>query len=495
MADSDHPGEPTTLSTLLDRLVAARPDAVAVIEGEQSTDRADLSRRVAGLGAQLAQLGIARGGRVALWLPNGRDYLVAILAVARLGALAVHVNTRLGPAEVGDLLDRTGARGLITHPSLRAKRRDVVLRDLPILGDDEPLRTDGACPDLATSDADCLVYTTGGTTARPKLVVHRQRSIAAHAATVARVAGFDQPGSAYLAAVPLCGTFGNIGAMASLAGGATLVMMPGFDADEAARLIDRHRITHLLGDDRMIDRLADAGTYDSIRFCGAAAFGADARPALARGVAAGLMPRAIYGSSEVQALFALGDPAAEGWGAVTPVDPAARTVVVDDELRLAGPSLFDRYLDDDAATDAAREGGLFRTSDRATIQGNGFVFEGRMGDVLRLGGFLVSPLEIEAFLVRQPGVAEAQVVGIEGAENGGRGTAPFAFVVAQAGAGIDEAMLIAACTADLARYKVPVRIVAIEAFPTSTGPNGPKISRADLRRLAAEMQSQEEPVT
>lgn len=494
MADSDHPGEPTTLSALFDRIVAARPDAVAVIDGQQSTDWADLSRRVAGLGAQLTQLGVARGGRVALWLPNGRDYLVAILAVARLGALAIHVNTRLGPAEVGDLIVRTCARVLITHPSLRAKRRGVLPRHLHVIGDEEPLRVDGSCPDRATSDTDCLVYTTGGTTARPKLVVHRHHSIAAHALTVAPVAGFDQPDAAYLAAVPLCGTFGNIGAMAALAGGATLVMMPTFDADEAARLIDRHRITHLLGDDRLIDRLAAAGTYESIRFCGAAAFGADARPALARGVASGLKPRAIYGSSEVQALFALGDPAAGGWGAVVPVDPAARVAVIEDELRLAGPSLFDRYLDDDAATGAAREDGLFRTSDRGTVEGDGFVFDGRMGDVLRLGGFLVSPLEIEAFLTRQPGVAEAQVVGVEGAQNGGRGTAPFAFVIAHAGAGIDEAALIAACTADLARYKVPVRIVAIEAFPTSTGPNGPKISRADLRRLAADTPPQQESV-
>ena len=489
-AEPDHSGEPSTLNALFDRTVAARPQAIAVIEGGQATDWSALSLRVAGLSRQMAGLGVARGTRVALWLPNGRDYLVAILAVARLGALAVHVNTRLGPAEVGDLLARTHVRVLVTGEALRAKRRGVPLPDIRILGDDEPFQVGGACPDLASPDADCLVYTTGGTTARPKLVVHRHHSIAAHAGRVARAAGFDRPGAVYLAAVPFCGTFGNIGAMAALAGGATIVAMPTFDAAEAAALIDRHRVTHLLGDDRMIDRLAAAGDYDSIRFCGAAAFGADAGPALARGVAAGLGPRAIYGSSEVQALFAIGDPAARGWGAVTPVDPAARVAVTDDELRLDGPSLFDRYLDDAVATGAARADGLFRTSDRATLRDDGFVFEGRMGDVLRLGGFLVSPLEIEAFLARQPGVAEAQVVGIEGE----RGTAPFAFVVAEAGGTIDEAALIAACAADLARYKVPVRVVAIDAFPTSTGPNGPKISRADLRRLAAEASPRMEPV-
>ncbi len=472
-----------TLGALLARTVAARPTAVAIVEDGVATDWATFARLAEGLAADLAGRGIGRGGRVALWLPNGLDYLAAIVAVARLGALAVHVNTRSGPAEANDLLHRAQARLLIVHPSLDAKLRaltvtpDVMMADAVAVGE-------GSCPDQGQPDDDCLIYTTGGTTARPKLVVHCQRSIAAHAARVAQVARFDAPDAVYLAAVPLCGTFGNIGALAALAGGATLVMLPAFDADEASRLIRAHRVTHLLGDDRMVDRLAAAGPYDTVRFCGAAAFGADARPALAHGVAAGLHPRAIYGSSEAQALFALGDPAAGGWGAVTPVDPAARVALVEGELRLAGPSLFDRYLDDDAATDAAWQDGAFRTNDSATLDGQDFVFDGRMGDVLRLGGFLVSPLEIEAFLARQPGVAEAQVVGVE-AE---RGAAAFAFAVPRPGAAIDEPALIARCRAELARYKVPTRVVAIDAFPTSAGPNGPKISRAELRRLAAAMQ-------
>ena len=470
-----------TLNALLARAADARPDAVAVIERDAATSWAALARRVEGLAATLAREDVARGDRVALWLPNGGACLTAILAVARLGAVAVHVNPRFGVAEIGDLLARTGARVVITDAATRATRAALDLDGVRVFGDDAPVRFDGSRADRSAPDDDCLVYTTGGTTARPKLVVHRQRSIAAHALAVACAAGFDAPGAVYLAAVPLCGTFGNVGAMAALAGGATIVMQARFDAAEAARLIREHGVTHLLGDDRFVDALAGQGDLDSIRFCGAAAFGADARPALSHGVAAGLKPRAIYGSSEAQALFAIGDPASGGWGAVTPASPEARVAVAEGELRLAGPSLFDRYLNDPAAGDTAWAGGLFRTSDRATLTDGGFVFEGRMGDVLRLGGFLVAPQELEAFLSRQPGVAAAQVVGVEG----DRGAAAFAFVVAHAGERIDEAALIARCRENLARYKVPVRVVAIDAFPTSTGPNGPKISRAELRRLAA----------
>ena len=497
-----------TVSALFARTVARRGGDVALIDGAETLDWRTLDRRARGFAGQLQSLGIGVGDRVALWLPNGIDYVVAILAAARCGAVAVHVNTRFGAAEVGDLLSRTRAALLVTGTGFDAadfldtlaavarerlsSLRAVVARGAPVAPHGlqlVPPVFEGESEDLADVDGDCTIYTTGGTTARPKLVVHRQHSIADHAVAVASATGLDRPGATLLAAVPFCGTFGNVALMAAIAGGARIVCMAKFDGEEARALIRSEAITHLVGDDRMMARLAEAALsrgerYDSVRFFGVAAFGPDAGEALARGGEAGLRPQAIYGSSEAQALFAIGDPSGGGWGAVRPLDPAGGFALGGDadELLLQGPSLFDRYLDDEEATRAARVSGLFRSGDRATASDGGFVFEGRIGDVLRLGGFLVSPLEIEAFLQAQPGVALAQVVSVEGP----RGTAAFAFVVPDPGVVLDEAGLIARCRAMLARYKVPLRIVEVAAFPTSAGPNGPKISRAELRRLAAD---------
>jgi fatty-acyl-CoA synthase len=84
------------------------------------------------------------------------------------------------------------------------------------------------------------------------------------------------------------------------------------------------------------------------------------------------------------------------------------------ELWIDAPSRFVEYLEDPAATARAFDAaGMFRTGDLGRLAGDGFVFEARIGDAMRLGGFLVSPEEIEAVIQAQPGVAGVQVVGLE----------------------------------------------------------------------------------
>jgi fatty-acyl-CoA synthase len=100
---------------------------------------------------------------------------------------------------------------------------------------------------------------------------------------------------------------------------------------------------------------------------------------------------------------------------------------------------------------------------------------------MRLGGFLVSPEEIEAVIQAEPGVASVQVVA---AANGGADPVPVAFVLPANGAALDETALRKRCRERLARFKVPERIVTLDAFPTVDSPNGPKIQRVRLREMA-----------
>ena len=103
------------------------------------------------------------------------------------------------------------------------------------------------------------------------------------------------------------------------------------------------------------------------------------------------------------------------------------------ELWIDAPSRFIEYLEDPAATARAFDAaGMFRTRDLGRLAGDGFVFEARIGDVMRLGGFLVSPEEIEAVIQAQPGVAGVQVVA---ASNGESDPVPVAFVRPTAGTG------------------------------------------------------------
>lgn len=494
---------PGTLTDLIETTAARRPDAPA-LPGLSWAQAAAEVRRLAG---GLARQGIGPGDRVALFLPNRPALVLLLLALARRGACAVLLNTRFRAAEVGPLLARA-------RPSAIALARDfapvdaaAILAEVPqaaraslrfAIGADGlgegtvaglpaiPLAAlaDGAeAADVASPDAECLTFTTSGTTAGPKLVLHRQRSIAAHAAELAPRIGTDAPGAAFLAAVPLCGTFGLAAAMAALAGGAAIHPMERFDAPAADALIRRHGITHLVGGDDLLLMLAEAAggrPYAPFAFTGFANFHGNAARVMEASARLNLAVRGVYGSSEAQALFALQDPAgphAAVGGGIPASAEAGFAVAPDGELLLRGPSLFDRYLGDAAATARARtEDGWFRSGDLAAPQPDGgFAFQTRAGDALRLGGFLVAPEEIEGFLAAQPGVTAAQVVA-----HGGRAVA---FVIP--GPGFDAAALMAACAASLAKFKLPARIVPLDEFPTTDGPNGRKVQRARLRELAA----------
>ena len=194
--------------------------------------------------------------------------------------------------------------------------------------------------------------------------------------------------------------------------------------------------------------------------------------------------------SEVQALFSLRDPTGEVSDRSRPggtlVSPDAAYRIVDGELQLRGPSLFAGYLAeggaaiDDELTDRHFDDGWFRTGDLATSDGErSFEYVARVGDVLRLGGFLVSPVEVETALLQIPGIHGAQVVAVDRPG----GARPVAFVLAPHG--VDEAAAIEHCRHRLARYKVPVRVIAIDEFPSTASANGTKIQKNKLRQLAA----------
>ena len=509
----------THLSELLAATVARAPHGRAIADERDALDWSAFAARVEGYAGLLTGHGVKAGDRVALWLPNSADYLALVFALARLTATAVHVNTRFRATEVGYLLARSQASVLVTDFSFapvdfarifgdiptsdRAGLRLVVSRGgaegeiagLPVTA----LRAEGAAADVAYPDAPCLTFTTSGTTSGPKLVLHTQRSIAWHASDVTRALAMEAPETRVLAAPPLCGTFGLALALAAVAAGAPIHTMGQFDGARTEALIRRHRITHTAGGDDMLARVCDAAAgkpFDSLVWTGYASFTPNAVAHVARADALGMRPRGLYGMSEVQALFAHAPDARRMVDGGAPASPGAEIAIrdpgtgadlpegADGELCLKAPSLFAGYLgNEDATRRAFWPDGFFRTGDLAAMVAPGFVYKMRLGDGLRLGGFLVAPEEIEGFLQKQPGVAGAQVVAAER----DRARVAFAFVTAKPNERPDETRIIAACKASLARYKVPARVVTLDAFPVTESPNGVKIQRAKLRDMADAM--------
>jgi fatty-acyl-CoA synthase len=143
------------------------------------------------------------------------------------------------------------------------------------------------------------------------------------------------------------------------------------------------------------------------------------------------------------------------------------------------------YLGNEPATSAAfTDDGYLRTGDLATLTNDeGFIHVGRMGDAMRLSGFLVDPLEIEQVLLEDSSLRAAQAVDVVTPA----GRRPVAFVIPVDGTSPDETALIAHCRAVLAPFKTPIRIFGVDAFPTIDGPNGIKVQRHQLRARAQEM--------
>ena len=454
-------------------LFAASPSTIVFDDGSSWTapELAAAASDVAGwLGAQ----GVVTGDRVAVRMNNRLDYVRALLGCALTGAVVVSVNTRYSADEVDELVTRSGAV------------RTVEAGDLPPTAPPSgPASHDG----MSRADSPFVVFTTSGTTSRPKLVLHHQRSHVEHAVDVAASAGY-RTDDVVMVAMPLCGTFGMSSLLAAVAGGSR-VLVTDYDTADTARLIERERVTCLNGSDDMFHCLLEHGTdLSSIRLGGYARFNTSLDGIVARAEAAGCRLVGLYGMSEVQALFAMRPPDSavvdreRAGGRLS--SPRAEYRIVDGELQLRGPSLFAGYLAEGGAeVDAELTArhvveGWFATGDLATADDDGFEYVTRMGDVLRLGGFLVSPAEIEGVLTTLAGVAAAQVVAVERPQ----GARPVAFVVAEAGAAVDEHEAIAACRDRLAIYKVPIRVLTVEEFPTTASANGTKIQKTKLRELA-----------
>lgn len=531
MAAHNSKMSPDTLTHFIDELAGSAGDEVAIDYDGRAIGFAELAERGRRLAAGLAGLGVGAGDRVAVWLPNVPAWLELLFACARLRAIALAVNTRYRASEVEDIVGRSGARLLVLWPGFKdidflGMLGEIGGAALPALetvvlygeggrtgGGDPPGGRRavsygdlaGAAPmqgDEAEPGAGCLIYTTSGTTSKPKFVCHSQAGLVRHARAVAPAFGYDAPDAVLLQALPLCGAFGMSQALAGLAGCRPMVMMPSFEGAQAAALVRDKRVTHMNGSDemylRMLQTRSEARPFPSLRKCGFAAFNSDPAELVALGDRRGVPLVGLYGMSEVQALFSVrpvDGPAQTrmrgGGVAVSPQalirarDPQSGRILAPGErgeIELRSPGMMKEYFANPAATrQAFTADGFLKTGDLGFTEADGgFTFLARMGDVLRLGGYLVAPEEISAFLEEHEGVASAQVVGLDGA----RGTRAVAFVIPAPGSEFSEAALSAYCAKGMARFKVPARIFTVAEFPVTQSANGVKIQRGKLREMA-----------
>src|SRR5215472_2754212 len=498
----------------LQRAAYLYPDRVAVVDGGQRYSYTELAERSWRLANALRAAGLGKGDRVATLLFNSSAMLEAHFGVPAAGGILVAVNHRLASAEVGYILQHSGARYLLLDAGLEQLAAPLELAGVTVIrcantggpGDPYEELLAGASPARPTSwleheEETISINYTSGTTGRPKGVQYTYRGAYLNALGEVIVAGLSAD-SAYLWTLPMFHCNGWCFSWAVTAVAARHVTMRAVDPQRVWELIDGEGVTHYNG----------APTVQLMVLNHPRAHRLD-RPVTAMVAAAPPSPRLFARMSELNFRVVHVYGLTETYGPVTvcpeqetwhelPLAERARYLarqgqayptsdlvrVVDEQMNdvpqdgatmgevvMRGNNVMSGYFHDEAATSKAFAGGWFHSGDLAVWHPDGNIeLRDRGKDVIISGGENISSIEVEQTITGHPAVLECAVIGTPDPRWGER---PKAFVTLNEGAAATPDEIIAFCRERLAHYKCPDAVEFGTLPKTSTG----KIQKFVLR--------------
>lgn len=477
-------------------------DASAIRDRGESWSYAQLWQEVRIAASALLVRGVGEGSRVAIWAPNGREWIVAAIAVQTLGGAIVPLNTRLKTIEATDILRRTRCQLLFAAGDFLGTDYAAMLAgaDLPDLAEiividrdwdafrstgngDDP-RVDVAL-DALTADHVSDIMFTSGTTGQPKGVVTTHGRIIPMFADWIEMVGLER-GDPYLIINPFFHSFGyKAGWVAAMLAGAVIVPMAVFDVDRAIQHIEQDRIAFIPGAPTIYQALLTAlegRSFDSSSLKSAMTGAATVPPSLIRRMLDELgFDRVLtgYGMTECTTITSCrpGDPpelVAQSCGKAIDglelkiADDAGAPLAAGEtgEICVRGYAVMAGYLDDPVATaEAIDSEGWLHTGDIGTMDAAGYVrITDRKKDMYISGGFNCYPAEVEKLMASHPDIASVAVIGIADELMGEVGRA---FVVLRPGRSATEADMLTWTRATMANYKAPRSIVFVDQLPTN----------------------------
>lgn len=483
--------------TLAHLLETQPDDAVALIEGDQSTTYAELRDLVARTRAGLVAAGLAPRDRVAVVCANQRAAVVGVLAATSAGMIAVLLDPGAAPAERREQIETVGAAHVLTgrpidddlHIPVSSPAGAAVMGTDP-LPEGDPVPAAEPAPD----DVAVMLFTSG-TAGSPKAAMLSHHNLTSNQDALMATEGssIDQDTVA-LATIPISHMYGfNISLLTTLRAGGTVVLCDGFDPQTCAAQVAAHDVDLIAGVPPMWRALIDSDVPDDA-FAGVTrmASGASAlHPRLWQEFKDrfGIELQEGYGLTETSPVVTshVGIPVRPGTvGRPAPgvevkvVDHDGREVPFDDsgEIKVRGPGVFLGYWENEEATKAILDddGWLF-TRDIGVFSEDGYLaLVDRAKDLIIVSGFNVYPFEVETVLVQHPKVDHAVVIG---RDDDRRGERVVAFVTVPPNSPppeLDE--LVAFCRERLARYKCPTELEVVTELPIGTS------GKAQRRKLS-----------
>lgn len=518
---TDVPVLEETIGANFERMVAAGPDADALVEvatGRRWT-YVELDAEVDAVARGLMALGVAKGDRVGIWAPNCAEWVMLQLATAKIGAILVNINPAYRTHELAYVLKQSGIRTLVSATAFKSSDYVTMvaevqadcpaLKDIIFLGtlDWDQLHTEqvgeeqlrARIAELSNTDPINIQYTSG-TTGFPKGATLSHRNILNNGFFVGGLINFDR-GDRVCIPVPFYHCFGMVmGNLGALTHGAAIVIpAPGFDPGITLATVEAEQCTALYGVPTMF--IAMLGHPDFAGFD---------LSSLRTGIMAGsvcpveVMKRVVadmhmaevaicYGMTEtspVSCQTLVDDDLERRTATIGRVHPHLEVKIVDPdtgetvergqsgEFCTRGYSVMLGYWNEEAKTaEAIDSEGWMHTGDLAVMRADGYcAVVGRIKDMVIRGGENVYPREIEEFLYTHPDIDDAQVIGVPDAKYGEE---ICAWIRMKPGrAPLDAEAVRAFASGKLAHYKIPRYVHVVEEFPmTVTG----KIRKVDMR--------------
>ncbi len=514
----------------LPRAAEIYPQRVAVVHGKQRITYAQFFERAKRLASALARRGVKRGDVVSAMLPNVPAMLDAHYGVPMLGAVLNAINTRLDAETVAYILEHGEAKVFITDrvfagvvgPALKKLKKAPLVIDV-----DDPLYTGpgdrlgaveyekfiaGGDPKFAWSlpqsedDPIALNYTSG-TTGRPKGVVYHHRGTFLE--SLGNIVAWAMPAHpVYLWTLPLfhCNGWCYPWSVTAMAG--THICLRAVDPALIFPMIVEHTVTHMCGAPTVLSMLISAPQEQRRKFTQPVHIMTGGSPPPAKVIKGmeelGFKVLHIYGMTELQGPSTF-CAVQDGWSAL-PVEERANRMaqqgvryqvveghIVGDpqtcepvkqdgqamgEILIRGNTVMLGYLKDPKATAQAFHGGWMHTGDLAVWHASNYIeIKDRKKDIIISGGENISSVEVEIALYKHPATALAAVVSRPDEK---WGETPCAFVQLKPGASATEAEYIQWCRDNLAKFKVPRKVVFGNLPTTATG----KIQKYVLREKA-----------
>ncbi|MDD5263336.1 MAG: AMP-binding protein [Candidatus Bipolaricaulis sp.] len=523
-----------TLSQVLRDTTTKFPKRPAILDpsGPKLT-YAELSDNVDRLARGLLDLGVGKGDKVGLWMPNIPEWIVAYFAIARIGAVVVPMNTRYKTHEVEYILGNSEATTLFAveafvgidyltmideiRPKLPNLKHVVIVgkagKDMHRM--DDVLASGGralADGKLAKREALCkpednvFILYTSGTTGNPKGAMLSHHNIGHNGEQVTEVLHATEK-DVFLLAVPFFHCFGCVmGIAGAITWGASMVPMQVFKANEALELVERFGVTVLYGVPTMfVLELEEnrkgkpgGGTYNISTLRTGIMAGAPCPVEVMRGTMNEMHCNVsiAYGLTEASPVITMtrfDDPIERRVETVSRALDGIEVKIADDDwksvptgetgdLACRGYNVMLGYykMPDKTAEVIDKDGWLY-SGDLATMDAEGYVkIVGRKKDMLITGGFNVYPAEIEEYLFTHPKVLNVSVIGVPDPVFG---EVAAVYVIPKQGAKIDPQELVDYCAKEIANFKVPRYIVVVNELPmTQSG----KIQKFRLREMAQE---------